>query len=406
MKLLQEAGLRMTSNDPTELYLATINAQPVPAPEQQFSWARALDFEQQHYNRAISDDAIVTAILLECYQSIVPAGRVGHIVARGIFPTMDYAQTRESAELLLDDCMRKLDSCMSESTGHDPIICYACVQPLRLRTEFMLDFLATVEARGLVLATPFIATAQRVVKTIGNLTGRLAQANQRLVAMLARKYRYGPLPFMDLVQEGNLGLLRAIERFDPEQGPRMSTYALWWIRRAMVYAIARQGRDVRPSVAQYWEARQVARTLDSLEPEHCQYGKHAAAAIRLGISVDIVHRALITQLPPLALDAPLATTDGMSHLDTLADTAETGPEARILKDDMRRAVAELLAQLPERQARILQMRFGIGVRDDCTLEQIAQQQGVTRERIRQLEAQALTSLRALGSAWALRGCLS
>jgi RNA polymerase primary sigma factor len=93
-------------------------------------------------------------------------------------------------------------------------------------------------------------------------------------------------------------------------------------------------------------------------------------------------------------------------MDILVDAIESGPEARIVNDDMRRAVAELLTQLPERQARILQMRFGIGVRDDCTLEQIARQQGVTRERIRQLEAQALTSLRALSSTWALRGCLN
>lgn len=396
----------MTSNDPTELYLATINAQLVPEPEQQFSWARALDLEQQHYNRAISDDAAVTAILLECYQSTVPTGRVGWIVARVLLSAMGDAQTQGSAELLLDDCMRKLDSCMSRSSGHDPIHCYDCLQPLRLRTEFMLDLLAAVEARGLVLATPFIATARRVVKTIGDLTDHLAQSNQRLVAMLARQYRYGPLPFMDLVQEGNLGLLRAIERFDPEHGTRMSTYALWWIRRAMVYAIARQGRNVRPSVAQYWEARQVARTLDSLGSEQRLCGKHAAAAIRLGISIDVVHRALVTLLPPLALDAPLAATEGLSGLETLVDTAEAGPEARVFKDDMRRAVAELLTQLPERQARILQMRFGIGVHDDCTLEQIAQQQGVTRERIRQLEAQALTSLRALDSTRALRGCLS
>jgi len=404
--MTKKAGLPMTSNDPTELYLVTINARPVPDQEQQFSWARAIDLEQQRYNRAIADDAAVTAILLECYVCTAPTGRAGRIVARGLMPAAASELTSERTGLLLDECMRKLNDLVSASAQHDAQACYAVLQPLRLRTEFMVDLIAVVESHGLSKSANFIHNAKRAVKAIGGLTNHLVQANQRMVAMLARKYRYGPLPFMDLVQEGNLGLLRAIERFDPEQGTRMSTYAMWWIRRAMVYAIARQGRDVRPSVAQYWEARQVARTLDSLGSEQQPCGKHAATADRLGISVDIVHRALVTLLPPLALDAPLAATEGICRMDILVDALESGPEARIVNDDMRRAVAELLTQLPERQARILQMRFGIGVRDDCTLEQIARQQGVTRERIRQLEAQALTSLRALSSTWALRGCLN
>ncbi len=396
----------MTSNDPTELYLATINAQPIPDSELQFAWARALDLEQQHFNNAIANDAAVTAVLLECYLCTAPTGRAGRLVARGIVSAEGSGQTLEGAGLLLDDGMRQLHGLLSASTGHDPKVCSAVLQPLRLRSEFMQDLIAAVESHGLMQSANFILTARRVVKAIGDLTNHLVQANQRLVAMLARQYRYGPLPFMDLVQEGNLGLLRAIERFDPEHGTRMSTYALWWIRRAMVYAIARQGRDVRPSVAQYWEAKQVARTLDSLMQESEKHAMHAQAAHRLGISVDVVHRALTTLLPPLALDAPLAATDGQSRMDILVVSDEKNPEASALKDDIRRVVAELLTQLPERHARILQMRFGIGIRDDCTLEQIAQQQGVTRERIRQLEAQALTALRALDSTWALRSCLS
>lgn len=396
----------MTSNDPAELYLATINSRPVPDQEQQFSWARAIDLEQQYFNRAIADDAAAAANLLECYLFTPSTGRAGRIIARDLMPAAESELTFERAGLQLDECMRKLNDLISASAEPDPQACYAVLQPLRLRTEFMVDLMAMVKSREQSRSANFILNAKRVIKAIGGLTNHLVQANQRMVAMLARKYRYGPLPFMDLVQEGNLGLLRAIERFDPEQGTRMSTYALWWIRRAMVYAIARQGRDVRPSVAQYWEARQVARTLDSLGSEQQLCGKHAATAHRLGISLDIVHRALVSLQPPLALDAPVAATEGICLMDTLVDAVESGPEARILNDDMRRAVAELLTHLPERQARILQMRFGIGVRDDCTLEQIAQQQGVTRERIRQLEAQALTSLRALSSTWALRGCLN
>lgn len=395
----------MTILDPTELYLAAINAQPVPDAEQQFAWARQIDHMQQQFNLAVAADRGIIALLLEQYRRAAPSARNGYLVARGV-PVADASgQMQEPTDQLLDDCMRRLEHLVTISAGHDPQICYGVLQSLRLRSECMLELIAAVAASDLEQEPHFIGRAQRVVTAIAELTDHLVRANQRLVAMLARHYRHGPLPFMDLVQEGNLGLLRAIERFDPEQGTRLSTYALWWIRRAMIYAIARQGRDVRPSVAQYWEARQVVRVLDQMEPEQGRRATHAEVAQRMGTSVATVHRALITLLPPLALDAPIAATTDLSRMETLVATTE-GPEANALTEDLRRAVAALLSQLPERQAKILKMRFGIGVRDDCTLEQIAQQQGVTRERIRQIEAQALTALRALDASWELRGCVS
>lgn len=395
----------MTILDPTELYLAAINAQPVPDAQLQFAWARQIDHQQQQFNLAVAADRGIIALLLEQYRRLTPSTRNGYVVARGRPVADAVGQTQEPEDQLLEDCMRQLEELVTTSACHDPRICCGVLQSLRLRSEFMLELIEAAAAGDLEQGSRFIGRAQQIVTAIAGLTDHLVRANQRLVAMLARQYRYGPLPFMDLVQEGNLGLLRAIERFDPEQGARISTYALWWIRRAMIYAIARQGRDVRPSVAQYWEARQVARVLDRMEPEQGRRVTHAEAAQRMGTSVATVHRALTVLLPPLALDAPIAATTDLSRMETLVATTD-GPETNALSEDLRRSVAALLSQLPERQAKILKMRFGIEVRDDCTLEQIAQQQGVTRERIRQIEAQALAALRALDASWQLRGCVS
>lgn len=395
----------MTVSDATELYLADVNARQIPDPDEQLAWVRRLDQQQRRYNRALVACPGVVVDLLNCYTHLTKSAQVGRVVARYV-PAQDSTGPQKSTDLLLDVCMRRLRRLVTGGTGYTPQAGRALLRPFRLRSEFMQELIVAVRESGAERHAEFVHTAQRTVNRIGEITGHLVQANQRLVAMLARQYRSGPLPFMDLVQEGNLGLLRAIERFDPDHGTRLSTYALWWIRRAMIYAIARQGRDVRPSVAQYWEARQVARTLERLEREQGRRASHRQVAQRLGTSVEALHKSLGALLPPLALDAPIEAAEGISRIEALVARSEKEPETIVVGDDLRRAVSELLKHLPERHATILRMRFGIGLHDDCTLEQIAQQQGVTRERIRQLEVQALNALRALDAAWVLRACLN
>ncbi|HEY9198453.1 MAG TPA: sigma-70 family RNA polymerase sigma factor, partial [Gammaproteobacteria bacterium] len=284
----------------------------------------------------------------------------------------------------------------------------AVLTPLRLRCEFMAELCAAVRAGTAECAETqaFLTAAAAAQVRIRGATDRLVLANQRLVMTLARQYRYAPMAFMDLVQEGNLGLLRAIERFDPDHGARVSTYALWWVRRAMVYAIARQGHAVRPPVQQYWSARQIQRALNRLDGSRGSRSTLREAARELGISVAAIQEGLALLAPAAALDAPMEGSDGLGRIERLAAADSGDPEGNAIERDLRRAVGALLDHLPERHAKILRMRFGIDVHDHCTLEQIAQQQGVTRERIRQLEAQALDALRALDAAWVLRSCLS
>lgn len=394
----------MANRDATELYLADLYAQAVPEPEQQLAWARGIDAAQQQINRALAASAEAIAALLgasaENRQDASAARMLARMLAQEESPTAE-----ETSAAFLRARMRRLRVLLCRARYHDADAILDVLQPLRLRTEFVSQLTEGLRVTPSPGAESFIQATRPALARIGELTGLLVNANQRLVATLARQYRNGPLPFMDLVQEGNLGLLRALERFDPEHGTRVSTYAMWWIRRAMVYAIARQGRDVRPSVAQYWGARQALRTMDRLEIAQGRRATHREAAQHLGTSVEALQQSLAVLSPPLALDAPLQGPDGAQHLDRLESAAEKNPEHMALDGDLRHAVKQLLLQLPERHAKILRMRFGIDLRDDCTLDQIAQQQGVTRERIRQLEAQALNALRKLDQAWILRGCL-
>lgn len=377
----------MSDDHATACYFAEIAARPVADARTQLAWARTIDRAQQTFNRA----------LLAC-----PA-------ARRHFQRIICAE--DGADNELHWLARRIERPAARAAGEamappDDLRDLLC--SLRLNCACMTELAAAVRAQNGkedATARTFLEATARVRATVHAATERLVQANQRLVVTLARQYRHAPVPFMDLVQEGNLGLLRAIERFDPEHGTRVSTYALWWVRRAMVYAIARQGHAVRPPVALYWNARQIQRGLNHVHNAQGRGCTLQEAAQALGISVADIHESQQVLSPALPFDAPADGYDGHARGECFADAKSESPEQGAADRDLRRAVHALLAQLPERQARILRLRFGIGVRDDCTLEQIARQQGVTRERIRQIEAQALETLRALDCAWDLRGCL-
>ena len=394
----------MASRDATELYLADVYAQTIPDPEQQLDWARAINRAQQRFNRALASAAEAVDLMLACYAETPPGQGAARMLAR-MLPQRTDAAAVEAPDAFLNRQMQRLAELSHRAAPPEPRAVLEVLRPLRLRSEFAIQLTDLLRMRPSVEARRFVATTAPILARIAALTGLLVHANQRLVATLARQYRNGPLPFMDLVQEGNLGLLRAIERFDPGHGTRVSTYAMWWIRRAMVYAIARQGRDVRPSVAQYWGARQALRAMDRLENVQGRRATQQETAQHLGTSVTALQQTLAVLLPPLALDAPVENAEGACRLERLGSPADKDPEQAAVDLDLRHAIKELLLHLPERHAKILRMRFGIGLRDDCTLDQIAQQQGVTRERIRQLEAQALNALRKLDQAGVLRGCL-